>query len=251
MLLTTNTNKITIIGTLNKKRIVMTSSTFYLPAPNLTLGSIFSGCVQDACQTGSIPATAWRGIARFVGIFFPFIPDLSSILCRPSVWLEKGCEKKPNLLNKISWIAPAAGIVLATGASYALFNFAASTFLKGLTCGFHSSILGALSAPEEKKWEKYPINSELTPKKEDPELKIISLKQVLSQWIGLKNSSSKVTATAEKCALVALVTTSVGLTLLGHHLIIATAAAWIASTAVEVLALKRLAAAAPPHNQEN
>ncbi len=187
------------------------------PSPSLLLSDLLSGIAQDAYRTRSALATTFCTAGRLLGRHLPFLPPLVVPLLIPSALLFNTCNNDEGLLKRISWVAPTMGIGLTTAVACASYNAISSPFLKGMICGAHSSALGILSAPLA-----------------GGMLGIISLQSVLSHWFEPLEQEEDETA-ADPMACVTFAVSTLGLTLLQQHPIVATTGGWITSVTIDTI----------------
>ena len=211
------------------------------PSPAIIYADFISGVAQDVyqnvCQRKSMAEAALCGGTRMLGrMILTYIGPIGRPLFIPSTLVASACGNNKRLLQRISWIAPVAGIGLTTAAAYVSYGLVSSTVSRGFICGAHSGALGALSAPSAR----------------DP-LGMISLRSVISDWIELwlPNAETQldfldyrkiktIDTQSDVIACLAFMVSNIGLTLLGGHPIVATTVGFVISTTVKVVAARIL-----------
>ena len=203
------------------------------PRVAMRAADFVSGIAQDAYQTKSIAGTALCTGARELGRILPYIAPMEwQPLFIPSYLVLGKCGNNAGLRRKICWIAPVVGIGLTTAAAYTSYGLVSSTAFRSLICGAHSGALGILSAP-------FAGSS----------LGIISLQNVISNWIGLPDAKTrlnnptvvnKIETQADFLTFLAFAVSSIGLTVLGSHPIVATTTGFVISTTVKIVSLRIL-----------
>lgn len=113
-----------------------------MPSPKFLKTEVATQFVQSCLLVPSIPAKITMFVASVIAHNIPLIPPLHQVLYLPSslVYSITGiqapeCEKK---LRRIGWIAPVAGIALATFAAHISYLSVSSALMKGVIYGVHS-----------------------------------------------------------------------------------------------------------------